>query len=411
MTSSTTAPGGYLLRAPRVLTATDEPPIADGAVRVRADRIVAVDTADRLGREDGETVIELPGMTLLPGLIDAHEHLSGHDRYAIGDASVQEPDMMYALVGVWHCKRLLDEGITTARIPGAPGHIDLMLRRAIREGYVDGPRLVCAGRHLAMTGGHGSESGLEVDSADAARAAARSQLKAGADFLKVIASGGVGITREGEEPSQPELTVAEMRAAVDVMHAAGRRVTAHADGVPGIANALEAGVDCLEHGIYLTADQARSMAARGVALVPTLSTMVGIHDRGLEYGMPASWIPIAAAILEPHRVSFRHALDAGVLFAAGTDGFGELVEEIRLFTTFGVTPYRAIQAATRDAARVIGPAADYGTLEPGKEADIIAVDGDPLVDVEILRQVRLVMAQGVIRRGGTVGASALARPA
>ena len=397
MTADAT-PTRTFLRAAQVITGLDEDPIADGAVRVVDGWIVAVDTAARLGVEDGEDVLEFGGGTLLPGLIDCHEHLSGHDRYAIGDPSVQEPDMMYALVGTSHCRRLLDEGITTARIPGSPGHIDLNIRRAIREGYVEGPRLVCAGRNLAMTGGHGSEGGIEVDGADEAHKAARVQLKAGADFLKVMASGGVGITREGEEPSQPELTVEEMRAAADVMHGAGRTITAHADGVPGISNALEAGMDCLEHGIYLTADHARFMADHGIALVPTLSTMVVIHERGIEYGMPATWIPIAEAILEPHRESFRHALDAGVLFATGTDGFGEIVAEIEIFTTFGVPAYRAIQAATRDAARIIDPHARFGSLQSGYAADIIAVDGDALDDVARLRDIRLVMADGDIKR-------------
>jgi imidazolonepropionase-like amidohydrolase len=182
------------------------------------------------------------------------------------------------------------------------------------------------------------------------------------------------------------------------MHAAGRTATAHADGVPGISNALEAGIDCIEHGIYLNADHARFMAAHDVALVPTLSTMVGIREHGLEYGMPATWIPIAEAILEPHRESFQHALDAGVLFATGTDGFGELVHEIEIFTGFGVSPYRAIQAATRDAARIIGPHARYGVLQAGYAADIIAVGGDPLVDVAVLRDIRFVMVEGVVKR-------------
>jgi imidazolonepropionase-like amidohydrolase len=397
--AGTTQPSAFLLQAPLVLTALDMEPLRDGAVRIRGDEIVAVDTAARLGVEDGEQVLHFDDATLLPGLIDAHEHLSGHDRYAIGDPSVQEPDIMYALVATSHCRRLLDEGVTTVRIPGAPGHIDFMVRRAIREGYVEGPRLICAGRNLSMTGGHGSEGGIEVDGPIEARKAAREQLKAGADFLKLIASGGVGITREGEEPSQPELTVEEMRAAVEVMHFAGRRATAHADGDLGISNALEAGVDCLEHGIYMNAGHAQYMAEHDIALVPTLSTMHGIHDHGIEYGMPESWIPIAASVLEPHRQSFQHALDAGVLFAAGTDGFGELVTEIELFTTFGLSPYRAIQAATRNAATIIGPTARYGALEAGRSADIIAVEGDPLESLAQLRRVRFVMLEGVVKRG------------
>lgn len=241
-------------------------------------------------------------------------------------------------------------------------------------------------------------SGIEVDGADEARKAVRLQMKAGADFIKIVASGGVGITRPGEEPSQPELTVEEMSAAVDAAHSAGKRVTAHADGVPGIQNAIDAGVDCIEHGIYLTRAQAEQMAERGIALVPTLSTMVGIYERGIEYGMPGSWIPIAEAVLEPHRESFQNALDAGVHFATGTDGFGDIVEEIRLFTTFGLDNHRAIQAATRDAALVCSPRPDFGTLEPGKTADLLAVTGDPLQAVEALRRVRLVTVDGMVVR-------------
>jgi len=382
----------------QVLTARDEPPIANGAVRVSGSTIVEVGPFDAAEVTPDDLVIDLGDVTLLPGLIDCHEHLSGHDRYAIGDASVSEPDAMYALVGTYHTRRLLDIGVTTARIPGAPGHIDLLIRRAIKEGYVEGPRLVCAGRPITMTGGHGSTSGVEIDGPTEARRAARSQLKAGADFLKIIASGGVGITRIGEQPSQPELTVEEMAPAIDAAHSADRRVTAHADGVPGIESALRAGVDCIEHGIYLNKAQANFMAENGVALVPTLSTMEGIYRHGIEYGMPKSWIPIAEAILEPHRVSFQNALDAGVHFATGTDGFGDIIDEMIAFTTFGLDNYRAIQSATRDAALIISEHPPFGTLEPGQAADIIAVAGDPLLDLEVLRSVSFVMLGGNVVR-------------
>ena len=384
-----------ILQARQVLTGRDERPIANGGIRVRESRIVAVGPADGI-RESGDEIHDFGDATLLPGLIDCHEHLSGHDRYAIGDPSVVEPDMMFALVGAYHSRRLVRIGVTTARIPGAPGHIDLMIRRAIREGYLLGPKLICAGRVVVMTGGHGSMSGVEVDGPWEARKAARAQLKAGADFVKIIASGGVGITREGELPSQPELSVVEMAAAAEAVHSADRRITAHADGVPGISNALEAGVDCIEHGIYLNADQARFMADNGVAMVPTLSTMQGIYHHGIEYGMPETWIPIAEAILEPHLDSFRHALEAGVHFATGTDGFGDIVDEMILFTTFGIDNYRAIQSATRDAALVISPHPDFGVLEEGKAADIIAVDGDPMDDLNALRSVHFVMIDGQV---------------
>lgn len=388
----------WLLQAQRVLTGLDEDPITNGAVRVVGSTIEAVGPAAQVTRQPDDRVVDFGDATLLPGLIDCHEHLSGHDRYAIGDATVDETDVMYALVGTFHTRRLLDSGITTARIPGSPGHIDLLIRRAIAEGYVEGPRLICAGRNLSMTGGHGSVGGLEVDGPDQARKVARQQLKAGADFIKVVASGGVGITRQGEEPSQPELTVAEMAAAVEVAHSADRRVTAHADGVPGIRNAIEAGVDCIEHGIFLGPEEAEVMAERGVALVPTLSTMEGIAYRGREYGMPETWLPIAESILEPHRESFRAALEAGVLFATGTDGFGDIVEEIKILASFGLSAYRAIQAATRDAALIISPQPAFGTLAPGALADIIAVAGNPLESLDRLQKVEFVMIEGSVKR-------------
>jgi imidazolonepropionase-like amidohydrolase len=189
-----------------------------------------------------------------------------------------------------------------------------------------------------------------------------------------------------------------MRAAIEAAHAAGLRTTAHADGIPGIRNALEAGIDCIEHGIYLSSDEARFMVEHEVALVPTLSTMVGIYEHGIDYGMPESWIPIARDILQPHRDSFQAALDAGVLFATGTDGFGDMVDEIKIFTSFGLSSYRAIQAATRDAALVISPRPTFGALAPGLSADIVAVAGDPLESLDQLRQVRLVMLEGKVMR-------------
>ncbi len=390
--------GNWLLRAGQVLTGNDEAPIADGAVRVRDNVITEVGPASKLEARADERTWDFPDGTLLPGLIDCHEHLNGHDKYAIGDDSVDAPDTMLTLVAAFHCRRLIESGVTTARIVGSQGQIDFMVRRAVKEGYIDGPRLFCAGQPLIMTGGHGAAAGIEVDGPDEARKAARKQIKAGADLIKMMASGGVGITREGEEPSQPELTVSEMAAAIDAAHFAGLRTTAHADGVPGIRNALEAGIDCIEHGIFMGPDEAGIMAERGVALVPTLSTMLGIYEHGVEYGMPESWIPMARDVLEPHRESFPAARDAGVLYATGTDGFGDMVDEIKLFTTYGIAPYRALQAATRDAANVISARPSFGTLAAGMSADIIVVNGDPLASLDQLRHVQFVMLQGSIKR-------------
>lgn len=385
-----------LIRAGQVITGTDAPPIPDGAVLVDGSAVVAVGPASSITVPPNAVELELPDATVLPGLIDCHEHLVGNGRYAAGTHDLQEPDALWAVVFAHHCGATLRRGITTVRVPGSHHGVDLAVRRALLEGHLVGPRLVCAGMPITMTGGHGFLGSIEADGADACARAARSQLAAGADFIKVMASGGVGTVRVGEDPTHPELTVEELSAVVAVANAARSKVAAHADGVQGIGNALVAGVHCIEHGIYLTDEQARDMARRGVMLVPTLSTMVNIARKGPELGLEPEWSEIAERILDIHRRSFQAALDAGVLFATGTDGYGDMVDEIKELTTYGLSPMRAIQAATRDAALIAGGRGTYGTLEPGRSADVIAVGGDPLEELDRLRDVELVMANGVL---------------
>lgn len=383
-----------LIRGAQVITGTDAPPIPDGVVLVSGSTIVAVGGAAEVEVPAGTLEIELDGATVLPGLIDCHEHLVGHGRYAEGIDDLGEPEAVWGVVFAHHCGTTVRRGITTVRVPGAHAAVDLAVRRALLEGHLVGPRLVCAGQPVTMTGGHGSSISIEADGPAECARAARSQLAAGADFIKVMASGGVGTVRIGEDPTHPEMTIEEIQSVVTVANAARRRVAAHADGEEGIGNALAAGVHCIEHGILLTGEQARYMADRGVALVPTLSTMVNIARKGEELKLEPIWCEIAERILEPHRRSFQAAIDAGVLFATGTDGYGDMVDEIKELTTYGLSPLRAIQAATRDAALVAEPNPGYGTLEPGRSADVLAVAGDPLEDLERLRDVQLVMADG-----------------
>ncbi|MEX0985806.1 MAG: amidohydrolase family protein [Actinomycetota bacterium] len=382
-----------LVSAPRLITANDEPPLRDAAVRVHDGRIEAVGPRTDLAT-DGVEERHFPDATLMPGMIDCHEHVAGRSRFSTGVDALDEPDAMWAVVFAHYARGTLSRGVTTLRIPGARHAVDLVVRRAFEEGYGVGPRLVCAGEAIGMTGGHQGAFGRAADGPWACAQAARLQFELGADFIKVMASGGISAASPGELPTHAQLTTEEMRAVVEAAHARDKRVTAHADGERGISNALEAGLDCLEHGIYLTADHARYMAEHGVALVPTLDCMLGIVHRGHEFGLEPSWIDVADEILDVHRRSFQHALDAGVLFATGTDSYGDMVNEIAYFTTFGVDPYRAIQAATRDAAAVISAHADFGTLEAGHSADLIAVAGDPLDDLERLRDVRTVMLRG-----------------
>ena len=385
-----------LITAEQLITGDDLFPVPDGAVLVEDG---AVRFAGRLADLDvppDTEQLSYPGMTIMPGLVDCHDHLLGRSRFGEGLDGLTEPEAMWGAVFAHYSRAALESGVTTVRVPGSYLGIDLAVRKAFREGYLVGPRLLCAGEAITMTGGHGLGAGVEADGPSGCLRAARSQLAAGADFIKVMASGGVGTVRVGEDPTHPELTVEELSVVVQAANSARRYVTAHADGVDGIENALQAGVHCIEHGIYLTPKQADFMAQNQVRLVPTLSTMVNIARKGREWGLSPEWIRIAESILEVHRTSFQAALDAGVLYGTGTDGYGDMVDEIREFTTYGVSPMRAIQAATRDAARIASPGANFGTLTPGSFADILVVDGDPLQDLDALTEVAMVMLEGIV---------------
>lgn len=378
----------------QVITGDDEQPIPSGTVVISGSTVTAVGPTGTIDVPIGARIVDCSGLTVLPGLVDCHEHLLGRSRFGEGTTEIHESDATWAVVMAHYAADCLARGITTVRVVGSHHGNDLAIRTAFREGYLAGPRMYCAGEAITMTGGHGRGAGVEADGPDACMRTARAQLARGADLLKVMTSGGVGTVHPGDDPTHPELTVPEVAAIVSVATAARTYVTAHADGEEGIGIALDAGVRCIEHGIYLTPEQAAFMAARDVRLVPTLSTISNMWRRGDEWGLPAEWIEIAARATAVHRESFRNALDAGVRFGTGTDGYGEIVAEILEFTTYGVSPMRAIQAATRDSAEITAPGARFGVLAEGWLADVLVVDGDPLADLAVLRSVVHVMTGG-----------------
>ena len=397
-------PETLLLSAAQVITAEDGVAIENGAVLVRGQEIVEVGSRDALARGHDGAEFVFEGQTLLPGLVDCHEHLTGSDKYGSADPYDRETDAMYALVAAYHCGRLLHKGVTTARVPSLRSRVDLSVRKAIEEGFLLGPRLFCAGHMITMDGGHGAGYGVEVTgSAEAARAA-RQNIAAGADFIKLAASGGIGVFEPGDRPNKPQLTRAELAAAIEVAHNAGRPATAHANGEEGIGNALAAGIDCIEHGIFLTEAQAKDLAARDVKLVPTIHCIRQIADRWQEFSVPPIWGELAQASLEPHLESFRHAVASGVIYGVGTDGYGEQVDELEIFTSVGVSAIDAIKAATWHGALICTPDPTFGQLRAGFAADIVAVRGDPLTSLEVLREPSLVLLGGEVV-GGTDAAS------
>lgn len=350
--------------------------------------------------------LDLGSLTILPGLIDCHVHLvwnGSHDPNAIMQRESDEKTAVRALV---HAFEELMHGIITVRDVGGLYKVVLAVRDAIREGVFTGPRILAAGMPIQMTGGHARNLGLEVDGPYEARKGVRTMLRAGVDLIKLMATGGV--YTEGEEPGSPQLTVEEMQAAVEEAHKAGRKVAAHAEGLQGILNAVEAGVDTIEHGNFLDEEAAQRMIAGGQILVPTLSPFYRMAQLGTEGGIPEYAARKAKQVVSAsfHAVELAQAF--GIPIAAGTDDgspmlpHGVLVYELELLVRAGLSPQQALNAATTIAAQACGLADQVGTLEPGKSADFIGVSGDPLADISSLRNIDTVVIEGrLVKRNGT----------
>jgi imidazolonepropionase-like amidohydrolase len=383
-------------RAARVFDGLSDRPIEDGAVVVDEGRIVSVGPAST-APQGAES--DLGDVTLLPGLIDAHVHLVWSASALPHKVVNEESRFLTVLRCAANAARHLKAGVTTVRDVGSTDAMALDVALGIELEVLRGPRVLAAGRAVAMTGGHAWYLGREADGVEAVRHAVRAELKAGAHCIKLMASGGV--YGHAEEVGSPQLTVEEMRVGVDEAHKAGRKVTAHAYSPQAIANALEAGVDCVEHGSFLNRELAEGMRRDGIYLVPTLSVYQAMHDEGPSLGTPEFVRRKTAEVMSASRDAFMLALEMGVPVAAGTDGgapghpHGRLVEELALMVACGARPVQALRCGTVTAAELLGLAEEVGTLEPGKRADMVAVAGDPLADIGMLRKVRLVLRDGV----------------
>lgn len=352
--------------------------------------------------------IPLNGQTLLPGFIDAHIHICMDGSPDPVAAGLTESPTITTLKAAESARRTLMAGVTTVRDMGGKDGIDFGLRQAIDSGLIPGPRMLISGRLICMTGGHGWQIGLEANGPDEVRKAAREQIKAGVDIVKLMATGGV--LTPAVEPGSEQLTEEELRAGVEEAHKAGKKTATHAMGTRGIQNALRAGIDSIEHGVYLDDETVSMMMARNIPLIPTISALYNIEAKGIEAGIPAFAVEKTLKVKPFHLESIRMAREAGVLVAAGTDAgtpfnlHGENLGEIKLLVDYGgFSPMGAIEAGTRIAARVLGLEKDLGTVEAGKIADLVLVEGNPLDDIDVLlnqESICLVMQGGKIVKGG-----------
>jgi imidazolonepropionase-like amidohydrolase len=392
----------FLLRNVTVIDGTGAAPVPGQAVVVEGSRIAWIGPVDSAPSTAPENVIDGGGRTVLPGLINCHVHLTADGAPDLFAQAAGDTVPLATLRAAQSALITLQSGVTTVRDCGAADDIVVELAKAISRGLVPGPRVQAAGRVITMTGGHGHFIGREADGPDEVRKATRAEIKAGAAVIKVMATGGV--LTPGVSPTQTALLPEELAVVAQEAHNSGRRVTTHAIGRAGIHNALTAGIDSIEHGFYLDDELLELAVDQGTFLVPTILAVDGIVRNGLAQGIPGWVVEKAEREAAKQRESFAAAVSSGMRIAAGTDagtpfnGHGELARELALMVQHGLSPMQTLISATRGAAENLGMAHEIGTLEVGKLADLVLVDGDPVTDITATGRVVLVVKDGVVHR-------------
>lgn len=370
-------------------------------VLIRGRKIVAVGPSRTLSIPPEATRIDGRGLTVMPGLIDCHVHLClGGEPDVVRAVETQDPsDTLLKSAG--HARVTLEAGFTTVRDVGSRDHSIFALKRAIDTGILPGPRIVGAGLAICMIGGHARFIGQEVQGTEQVRQTVAAQIAAGAGVIKVIASGGV--LTPGTSPDEAQMTLEELSAAVDAARQGEKKVAAHAHGASGMKNAIHAGVHSIEHGTLLDDEVGALMKRYGVYMVPTLSALATTAACKPSCGIPESALEKAKAMTKRHQASFKSAHQNGLLIAMGTDAgtpfnyHGENAQELERMVAFGMSPMDAIVASTASAARLIGIQDAVGTVKKGKLADLVILKGDPLKQIEILRDRSKIM--GVMQAG------------
>jgi imidazolonepropionase-like amidohydrolase len=401
------APKRTVIRTGHVLNVRTGELRANQAIVIEGDKIAQIAPSSEVVAAPGDTTIDLPNATLLPGLIDMHTHLT-FELSSLSYEGLKISTAREALHGARNARRTLEAGFTTVRNLGAKDYADIALRDAINDGDVIGPRIVASGPAMGITGGHCDENllppafhfegGGVADGVEAVQHKVREIIKYGADVIKICATGGV--LSKGDDPNASQYTLEEMKAIVADAHRLGRKVAAHAHGAEGVRWASEAGVDSIEHGHLMDDAAIATLKKNGTYLVPTL--FLGEY---MEKNMDRSDVPEYSKqkmrdVIAAMRKNTGKAFAAGVKVAFGTDAavypHGLNAGEFHVYVSLGMTPLAAIQTATINASDLLGPKFLVGSLDPGRLADVIAVDGDPTKDVTILEHVKFVMKAGTV---------------
>ena len=409
--SQTTTKPLTLIKAGRLFDARAGRILNNQAILIEGDRIKEVgDLGSVSGHAAGARTIDLGSSTVLPGLIDAHNHVLGNpkDLSPIGDLRMSSAQA--ALWGARNLRIWLDHGFTMVRDACEPDpyYAQIALRDSVRQGLIPGPRMVAAGSCISVTGGHGDADQLAVDQAlprrpnladtvDEVATVTRRDIKYGSDWIKLMGTGGVMDTLSDFRVQ--ELSEAQMAKAVEVAHRANKKVMAHAHGTEGIKAAVRAGVDSIEHGSLLDDEGAQLMVQKGTWLVPTIDVELRTLEMGASFGVEPVMMEKERQVVKLKRAGFDTALKHHVKIAFGVDDDPDYLDrEFEAMVAWGMKPSDALQAATVNAAELLGFSDQVGSLEPGKFADLTAVSGDPTTDIKAMNNVVFVMKGGEVVR-------------
>lgn len=380
-----------VIHAKIMIDGISDTPKKDQLITIEDYKIIQIEEYHKTEDE----VIEVN--TITPGFFNCHVHIL----YPIGFDSKKEFSLIEKIFYAQkHCKEYLQSGVTFIRVVGTEKNYDLQIKEAIENHVIEGPHMYCAGKMICMTGGHGWQEGIEADGKDACLKAVRTQLKAGVDLIKMMATGGV--MTKGVEPGNAQFNIDEMKIMVEEAHKAGRKTATHAQGLQGIKNALYAGVDSIEHGCFLDDECLELMKQQNTFLVPTLCAPQCIIDKGVENGVAKYAVDKTLKVKDAHVESVKKAYDKGIQIALGTDAgtpfnyHSNTAYEMELLSKLNIPNMDILKIATINSAKCVGVEKDYGSIEVGKQADLVCLNENPLENISNVRKINRVIQSGKI---------------
>ena len=379
------------IHAQTLIDGISDAPKKDQLITVEDDKIIDISDYHKIN----EDVIHENVVT--PGFFNCHVHIM----YPVGFDSKREFSLIEKIFYAQkHCKDYLESGVTFIRVVGTENNYDLQIKEAIQNNDFQGPHMYCAGKVICMTGGHGWQEGIEADGKDACLKAVRTQLRSGVDLIKMMATGGV--MTKGVEPGNAQLSVDEMKVMIEEAHKAGRKTATHAQSLQGIKNALYAGIDSIEHGCFLDEECLELMKEQNTFLVPTLCAPQCIIDKGVENGVAKYMVDKTMKVKDAHVESVKKAYEKGIQIALGTDAgtpfnyHNNTAYEMELLARLSISNMDILKIATINSARCVGVEKDYGSIEVGKQADLVCLNENPLENISNVRKINRVIQSGKI---------------